>query len=109
MLFLYLDELEAMVKSHKSKQKKEKKRKIRKENDRKIAHVKVLIKFLNEDYKDVKATLYPLLKSNLITFDLLWALFKPNTVAYTTTYGNVDEPRAFRVEYAQKESSFMKG
>jgi SpoVK/Ycf46/Vps4 family AAA+-type ATPase len=109
MLFLYLGELEAMVKEHKAKQKKEKKKKIRKANARKIAHVKILIDYLNEDYKETKATLYPLLKSNLITFDLLWALFKPNTIAYTPTYGNADEPRAFRVEYAQKECSFMKG
>jgi hypothetical protein len=50
-----------------------------------------------------------MLDSGLITFDLLWALYKPGTLAYTTTYGTVDEPRAFKIELAEKESSFMRG
>ena len=74
-----------------------------------LLHLKVLIKYLDTDYAETKKTLYPLLESNMITFDLLWALFKPNTIAYTTTYGHTDEPRAFKIEYATKESSFMKG
>ncbi|KAI9807435.1 MAG: hypothetical protein M1833_000180 [Piccolia ochrophora] len=109
MLFLYLEEMRTLMKGLKAKNKTERKKKIVKANARKISHIKVLLKYLDEDYADTKKTLYPLLKSNLITFDLLWALFKPNTIAYTTTYGNADEPRAFKVEYATKESSFMKG
>ena len=109
MLFLYLEELRAAMKELKKKSKTEKKKKIRKRNVQKIAHMKVLLKYLDEDYAEIKKTLYPLLESNLITFDLLWALYKPNTIAYTTTYGNADEPRAFRVEYAAKDSNFQKG
>jgi hypothetical protein len=109
MLFLYLEESRAHMKALKKVVKTEKKKKARKLAALKVAHLKVLIKYLDTDYAETKKTLYPLLESNMITFDLLWALFKPNTIAYTTTYGHTDEPRAFKIEYATKESSFMKG
>lgn len=54
-------------------------------------------------------SLYPLLENGLITFDLLWALWKPNTLAFTTTYGSLDEPRVFKVEVAEKHYHMMKG
>src|SRR3954471_11174512 len=54
-------------------------------------------------------SLYPMLENGLITFDLLWALWKPNTLAFTTTYGSHDEPRVFKVEMAEKHFSIMKG
>jgi hypothetical protein len=50
-----------------------------------------------------------MLENGLITFDLLWALWKPNTLAYTTTYGSHDEPRVFKVEMTEKHRSLMKG
>jgi len=50
-----------------------------------------------------------MLKNGLITFDLLWALWKPNTLAYTSTYGSQDEPRVFKVDMAEKHYSIMKG
>lgn len=50
-----------------------------------------------------------MLENGLITFDLLWALWKPNTLAYTSTYGSHDEPRVFKVEMAEKHYSIMKG
>ena len=73
-----------------------------------IDHVKLLIEYLNTDYAGIKATLYPLLANSMITFDLLWAILKPNTMMYTTCAGS-NEPRAFKLEYAGKESSFMRG
>lgn len=73
------------------------------------AHAKVLISYLDEDYEETKKTLYPMLEAGNITFDLLWALFKPNTIAFTSTYGSVEHPRAFKVDYANRESSFMRG
>ncbi|KAL8932187.1 MAG: hypothetical protein Q9211_006469, partial [Gyalolechia sp. 1 TL-2023] len=109
MLFLYLEELRAHMKELKSQSKSEKKSKLRKAAAVKYSHVKVLIKYLDKDYADTKKTLYPLLESNTITFDLLWALFKSNEIAYCPTYSNPDEPRAFKIEYATKENSFMKG
>jgi hypothetical protein len=109
MLFLYLEETRAYMKELKQQAKKETKKKAKKLADLKAAQLKVLIKYLDTDYAETKKTLYPLLEANMITFDLLWALYKPNTIAYTSTYGNQDEPRAFKIEYAAKESSFMKG
>ncbi|KAF5861370.1 hypothetical protein ETB97_000333 [Aspergillus alliaceus] len=109
MLFLYLEETRQYMKDLRQQAKTEKKRKAKKIAATKAAHLKVLIKYLDTDYSEIKKTLYPLLEANTITFDLLWALFKPNTIAYTPTYGNQDEPRAFKIEYATKESSFMKG
>lgn len=111
LLFLYLEDLRKSLKELRAKVKggEKMKKKIKKRNELKIQHVKVLIKYLDKDYAEVKKTLYPMLESGLITFDLLWALYKPNTLAYTTTYGTPDEPRAFKIEYAEKEFSFMKG
>lgn len=109
MLFLYLEETRQHMKELKRLSKTEKKKKARKLAAAKAAHLKVLIKYLDKDYAETKKTLYPLLEANMITFDLLWALFKPNTISYTTTYGHADEPRAFKIEYAYKESSFVKG
>lgn len=85
------------------------KRKAKKRQETKRKHLKVLLKYLDKDYASTKKTLYPMLESGIITFDLLWALYKPNTLAYTTTYGSVDEPRAFKIELAEKEFSFLKG
>ncbi|KFY19943.1 hypothetical protein V491_04104 [Pseudogymnoascus sp. VKM F-3775] len=111
LLFLYLEDLRALMKALKAKRKGEVKMKKKelKKNDEKIKHIKVLLKYLDKDYAETKKTLYPMLESGLITFDYLWALYKPNTLAYTTTYGTLDEPRAFKIEYAEKEASFMKG
>ncbi|KAI2722727.1 hypothetical protein CBS147332_3656 [Penicillium roqueforti] len=109
MLFLYLEETRQYMKSLKKQSRSEKKKKTRKSAAVKAAHLKVLVKYLDTDYADIKKTLYPLLEANTITFDLLWALYKPNTIAYTPTYGSTDEPRAFKIEYAVKESSFVKG
>lgn len=50
-----------------------------------------------------------MLENGLITFDLLWALWKPDTLVYTTTYGSHDEPRVFKVDVAEKHHSLMRG
>jgi hypothetical protein len=109
MLFLYLEETRAYMKELKQASKSEKKRKARKAAAAKAAHLKVLIKYLDKDYAETKKTLYPLLENKMITFDLLWALYKPNTIAYCATYGDHDQPRAFKIDYATKDSHFMKG
>ena len=102
MLFLYLEEIRAYMRELKTMGKEETKRKARKAALTKASHVKVLVKYLDKDYTETTKTLYPLLDSNTITFDLLWALFKSNEIAYCPTYSNPDEPRAFKIEYATK-------
>lgn len=77
--------------------------------DNKRKQLKVLIGYLDKDYSRTKESLYPMLENGLITFELMWALWKPGTLAYTTTYGSADDPRVFRVELAERHKSFMKG
>ena len=104
MIFLHLEEIRTHMKKLKKKSKTETKK--QKKNKKKFSatikakHLTVLIKYLDKDYAEIKKTLYPLLENNAITFDLLWALFKSNEIAYCPTYGNPDEPRAFKIEYA---------
>ena len=108
MLFMYLEEIRAHMNELKAKSKSEDKKKAKKLKI-KAAHVKVLVKYLDKDYSETKKTLYPLLEANLITYDLLWFLYKSNEIAYCPTYSNLDEPRALKIEYATKESSFVRG
>jgi hypothetical protein len=109
MLFLYLEECRAYIEELKKLSKNEKEKKARKTLKTRTNHLKILVKYLDKDYADTKKTLYPMLENNTITFDLLWALYKPNTIAYCSTYGDTDQPRAFKIDFATKESHFMKG
>ncbi|KAK3713648.1 hypothetical protein LTR37_008342 [Vermiconidia calcicola] len=110
VLFLYLEELRTYYKkTMKTKIKAEKKRKLAKKLEQKRSLLKTLVKYIDEDYADTKKTLYPLLKAGNITFELLWALFKPNDVAVTACYGSWDEPRCFKVDYANKCASMTRG
>ena len=109
MLFLYLEECRAYMEELKKLSKTEKQKKARKSLKTRASHLKILVKYLDKDYADTKKTLYPMLENNTITFDLLWALYKQNTIAYCSTYGDSDQPRAFKIDFATKESHFMKG
>ncbi|KAL0944799.1 AAA family ATPase [Colletotrichum truncatum] len=113
LLFLYLEDLRHYCKKLKkteptSSDKKERKKQ-QKHIDNKRLHLKVLLKYLDKDYAHIKKSLYPMLENGLITFDLLWALWKPNTLVYTTTYGTHDEARVFKVEQAERHNNMLKG
>ncbi|KAM0499712.1 hypothetical protein ACHAP8_005319 [Fusarium lateritium] len=113
LLFLYLEDMRNHLKALRKAKPAGETKKARKKNQERLKdkrkHLKVLIKYLDHDYERTKESLYPMLESGLITFDLLWALWKPNTLAYTTTYGSTQEPRVFKVEMAQLHRSIMKG
>lgn len=109
LLFLYLEELRSFYKALKPRIKTEKKRKPQKKLELQRSLCKVLVKYLDDDYAETKKTLYPLLENGNITFDLLWALYKPNDVAITSCYGSWDDPRCFKVDYVHKFSSMMRG
>ena len=110
ILFLYLEELRTHYKKTlKAKIKAEKKRKVAKKLEQQRSLLKTLVSYIDEDYADTKKTLYPLIKAGNITFDLLWALFHPNDIAVTSCYGVWDEPRCFKVEYANKCQSMTRG
>ncbi|KAG9245812.1 hypothetical protein BJ878DRAFT_333797 [Calycina marina] len=128
MLFIHLEDLRAHSKEMKNskvdftkKDKKEKKEKLSKKaskktvkkllkhNELKRQHLKVLLKYLDKDYADTKKALYPMLEAGIITFDLLWALYKPNDLVYTTTYGTLTEPRIYRIEQTEKYQNMNQG
>ncbi|GKU17646.1 unnamed protein product [Fusarium langsethiae] len=113
LLFLYLEDMRDHLKALRKAKPAGETKKARKKNKERLKdkrkHLKVLIKYLDHDFESTKESLYPMLESGLITFDLLWALWKPNTLAYTTTYGSTREPRVFKVEMAQLHRSIMKG
>lgn len=112
MLFLHLEELRVMHQelTDKAKTMQDKKdKKERKASKLKSQHLKVLVDYLDEDYAETKKALYPMLEAGIITFEYLWALFKPNTILYAHTYGDEDVPRACKAIYSKETRSFMKG
>lgn len=115
VLFLYLEDLRKHVKHLKKQTKspsasdKQERKKEVKWLEEKRLHLKVLVKYIDKDYDHIKKSLHPMLEHGLITFDLLWALWKPGTLAYTTTYGSHDEPRVFKVDTAEKHYHISKG
>ncbi|KAH9826097.1 ATPase family associated with various cellular activities (AAA) [Teratosphaeria destructans] len=110
ILFLYIEELRTHYKKTlKSKIKAQKKRKSVRKLEQQRTLCKTLVAYLDEDYADIKKTLYPLLEAGNITFDLMWALFKPNEIAVTSCYGVWDEPRCFKVDYATKFQTMQRG
>lgn len=111
ILFLYVEKLRTYRKNLKTQMKKEKKKKRKtvKKLESQRAILKVLVKYIDTDYADIKKTLYPLVAAGNITFDLIWALWAPGEIAITSTYGVWDEPRCFKVDYANKYNSLSRG
>ncbi|KAK2614233.1 hypothetical protein N8I77_001079 [Diaporthe amygdali] len=115
VLFLYLEDLrkharqlKKQVKKPSASDKQERKKEVKWLEEKRL-HLKVLVKYIDKDYEHIKNSLHPMLEHGLITFDLLWALWKPGTLAYTTTYGSHDEPRVFKVDTAEKHFHMSKG
>ena len=104
MVFLHLEELRAYMKQLKAKAKHQRNR--REGNVSRVAvdHLNVLVEYLDTDYDEIKKSLYPMLESGKITFELAWGLFKSNQIMYTNTYGVDDQPRAIKIEYVTKAS-----
>ncbi|KAI1607958.1 P-loop containing nucleoside triphosphate hydrolase protein, partial [Exophiala viscosa] len=78
------------------------------EHSTKAKHLEVMVKYLDKDYDETKKSLR-MLENGQITFDLLWALYKPGIIAYCATYGDHEEPRAFKIDAATKQTHFSKG
>jgi hypothetical protein len=67
-----------------------------------LEHLDLLLDFIRTAYASTTERLRPLLAQNQITYDLLWALFKPNTLAYTKCFGT-GQPRCVRYEFGEQE------
>lgn len=50
-------------------------------------HLEVFLRYLEATFRPIDERLSELLKNKEITYDLLWALFKPNVEVYTTCKG----------------------
>ena len=52
-----------------------------------LEHLNLLLDFIRTAYTSTTECLGPLLEKHQITYDLLWTLFKLNTLAYTKCFG----------------------
>ena len=77
--------------------------------DDKRKHVELLLQYIDTDFCETKEALQPMLENGLITFDLLWALWKPGTLMYTPTYDDHSVPRALKVSLAERHRTILKG
>ncbi|KAL9489584.1 hypothetical protein ACSS6W_001861 [Trichoderma asperelloides] len=64
--------------------------------------LKLLIEYLEEEFAEGKKNLDLMLGKGVITFDLLWALWKPHTLIYSPTYRCHDVPGVSMVICAEK-------
>ncbi|KAJ4377050.1 hypothetical protein N0V86_006490 [Didymella sp. IMI 355093] len=110
ILYHYYDAIKVYTKKTlKPKLKRAKKAKDKKLLAQQIAQCKLLLGYIDEDFTATRKALKPLLKAGTITYELTWALFKPNTIVYTPTYGNKEDPRCFRVEQCLEYESWLSG
>ena len=68
------------------------------ENSDGINHLNKTIKFLEEWYAATTEELTQLLSHGEITYDLLWALFKPGATVYTMDQ-ECEQPRCFLYDF----------
>jgi len=64
--------------------------------------------YICADYDSVARRLEPLLEHGEITFDLLWALFLPNTLCYTKCGGS-NEPICLKLDWGSEKFHPQKG
>lgn len=73
-----------------------------------IEHTELLLDYLNEDFAEIKSHLIPLLDNGEITFELLWALFLPNSLIFTYCPGS-HEPQCLKLDYGEYQCSPARG
>ncbi|KAH8593857.1 hypothetical protein B0O99DRAFT_688291 [Bisporella sp. PMI_857] len=69
-----------------------------------VSGISIMEEKLSTSYSDVRQRLDALFKAKEITYDLLWALFKANTLVYTTCQGT-EKPRCIKYESATEETT----
>jgi hypothetical protein len=101
LLFNYLPDFQEVLQ-------KEKEQPEDVQNKKKIDHLDVLINYLLEDYAPITKVLYPLLEEGRITFDHLWAVFRPGTIIHTLCPGT-NEPMCLKLDWGSSKNDFKKG
>ena len=69
-----------------------------------LKHLNLLVDFMKSKYASTTDRLIPLIKNGEIIYDLLWALFKPNTVVYTTCL-DTEKGLCFRFDRGDEKMS----
>jgi len=69
-----------------------------------LRHLNLLVDFMKSKYASTTDRLTPLLENGEITYDLLWALFKPNTIVYTTCL-DTEKALCFRFDRGDEKMS----
>jgi hypothetical protein len=64
----------------------------------------LLVDYLKSAYADTTQSMLSLLPTGYITYDLLWALFKPNALVYTTCSGT-HKPRCVRYNFGEEKTT----
>jgi hypothetical protein len=67
-----------------------------------LEHLDLLLDFIRTAYASTTERVGPLLEKHNITYDLLWTLFKPNTLVYTKCFGT-GQPRCVRYEFGEEK------
>ena len=91
LLFNYLPELETYLTEHEASEEP---------NSKTVAHLKLLIEYIQADYGDIQRRLFPMLANAEITFELLWALFLPNSLLFTIDPGS-GEDRMIKLDWVE--------
>ena len=69
-----------------------------------LEHLDLLIGFIRTAYASTTERLVPLLEKHQITYDLLWTLFKPNTLVHTKCFGT-GQPRCVRYDFGEEKTT----
>ena len=70
-----------------------------------LKHLDLLVDFIKTTYQSTAQRLLSLLENDEITYDLLWALFTPNSMAYTTCLGTGKPRYVIYDDREEKETS----
>jgi hypothetical protein len=90
MLFLYLEDIRTYAKT------------ISPETIE-AQHCSLLISYLTADYAETSEKLHPMVKVSIITFEYIWALFKPGTIAIARQSDADEEDFCFKVDYITRD------
>lgn len=71
-----------------------------KEGDQVTEHIDVLLRYLRQHFASTIGSLPQLLEHGEITYDLLWALFSPNSIVYTTCIYS-EQPKCLTYDHGE--------
>lgn len=69
-----------------------------------LKHLDLLVDFIRTTYKSTAQRLHSLLENGEITYDLLWALFKPNSMVYSKCFGT-KKPRCVMYDSGEEKET----